>query len=350
MTTGILGVDGEWGDFLAGVAVALSESRGGFRQAVPRSGGTDRGTLESGIASLYHYARVALSERLSAWGLVGYGAGELRVRPEDQAFVKTKLTMRMGALGAKSQVLDGSQTGGLRFAVKSDAMWVRTESEKARSLDNVTGEATRLRLVLEAERDYDAIAGTTFTPSGEIGVRHDGGDAETGLGVELGGGLRFAFGTLTVESRARFLVLHAEGGHEEWGASGAVALAPDASGRGPSFSLRPVWGQADSGTTALWSPVHAGGRGTGRAFEAAGRLDGRLGYGFAVFGDRLTVTPELGLGLSRAYRRYSLGWRLGQARRGPGDFDLRFEATRHEAANDDRPPEHGVSVWLSAGW
>ena len=48
-------------------------------------------------------------------------------------------------------------------------------------------------------------SGATFTPSLEIGMRHDGGDGETGNGVETGGGLRYADAAsgLTLEGRAR---------------------------------------------------------------------------------------------------------------------------------------------------
>ena len=83
------------------------------------------------------------------------------------------------------------------------------------------------------------------------------------------------------------------------------------------------------------------------------RLEVRLGYGLSAFGDRFTATPELGFGLSDTGRDYSLGWRLGLAQSGANALELKLEATRREFADDpadDRAPEHGIGVRLTARW
>ena len=48
---------------------------------------------------------------------------------------------------------------------------------------------TRLRLGLEGGYRIATEGGGHVTPKLEAGMRQDGGDAETGFGVELGGGL-----------------------------------------------------------------------------------------------------------------------------------------------------------------
>ena len=350
VTTGFIGVDGQWGRVLAGVAVALSDSEGSYRPVASRSGGFDRGRIQADLTGVYPYARFALAEDLSVWGLVGYGAGDLTVKPEGQASILTRVAMRMGALGVKGRIFEGEEPDDLRLSVKSDAMWVQTESGRERDLDPAIGSANRLRLILDAESDFGAAAGTTVTPSGEIGLRFDEGDAGTGVGMELGAGMRYAAGAFTVEGSVRALVAHEAKGRKEWGVSGSAALSPGALGRGPWFALQPVWGEAESGTETLWSLDDASPGGSERAFEAKGRLDARMGYGFEVLADRLTATPELGLRLAESYRRYSFGWRLERARPARLAFGLLFEATRREAAGGDRPPEHGVGVRLTAGW
>ena len=67
------------------------------------------------------------------------------------------------------------------LALKADAFFVTTESDKAASSAATTADASRLRLVLEGGRSFDAGGGATVRPSLELGVRHDGGDAETGF-------------------------------------------------------------------------------------------------------------------------------------------------------------------------
>ena len=56
--------------------------------------------------------------------------------------------------------------------------------------------------------------GTTFTPSAEVGMRHDGGDAETGTGVVAGVGARLATPGVAVDVAVRSLVAHDGRDHE----------------------------------------------------------------------------------------------------------------------------------------
>ena len=70
--------------------------------------------------------------------------------------------------------------------------------------------------------------GATLTPSFELGLRLDGGDAEIGFGADLGGGLAFADPKhgLSLEFRARGLLAHESSGFREWGASAGLAWDP----------------------------------------------------------------------------------------------------------------------------
>ena len=133
------------------------------------------------------------------------------------------------------------------------------------------------------------------------------------------------------------------------GVSGSLAWDPDpASDRGPSLSLTQTLGaQAAGGADALLgrqtlADLAANDDGFGNR-----RLELRLGYGVAAFGDRFTGTPELGVGLSPESRDYRLGWRLGLVPGGPSSFELGIEATRTEPAADAEP-EHGVRLKLDA--
>ena len=72
VTTGILGADVQWERWLAGVALSVSEGEGSFDQP-----GVDSGKVESTLTSVNPYVRVTLSDRVSAWGLLGYGTGDM---------------------------------------------------------------------------------------------------------------------------------------------------------------------------------------------------------------------------------------------------------------------------------
>ena len=348
VTTAFIGFDAEWDRALAGLL--LSQSRGEGSYVLDTELGNDRGNVESDLTGVYPYARLAMSDRVSVWGVAGIGGGELTLHQEGGTPADTDLTMRMGAVGVKGTVLDGAGRSGLGVNVKSDAMWVRTEADGAEGFESADGEVTRLRLVLEGERGFETGDGATLTPSGRVGLRHDGGDAETGIGVEMGAGIRYTTGALTVEGYVRALVAHEASGYEEWGASGAMRLRPDSSGRGLTLTLAPTWGSAASATERLWS-----GRDVTTALaigdeaEAEGRLEATIGYGMPVLGGRFTGTPELGLGLSERGRDWRLGWRLGLAGSGPVAFDLGAEATRREPADGDAP-ENRFALTATMRW
>ena len=323
VTTGMIGFDAEWERLLAGIMLSQSTGDGSYR--LDPAKGDDAGTVESSLTGVYPYARVDLNRQVSAWALAGMGSGELTLHQEGGRPMPTDLSMRMGALGVKGQVLDGSGPSRIGLNVKSDAMWVGTKSERTNDMVGTEGDVTRVRLIVQGERVFVAGNGATFTPSAEVGLRHDGGDAETGSGVEVGGGLRYIAGPLTIEGQVRMLVAHEESGYEEWGASGAIRMTPSASGRGLTLSIAPAWGRTGSATERLWSAHDARGLGADNEFEAAGQLAIDAGYGVGLPGNRGVLTPYAGVTLGNAGTRTlrtGTRWQLGP------DTVVGLEATR----------------------
>ena len=332
VTTGLLGADAEWDRLLAGIMVSQSTGDGSYRLDPELD--DDQGTVESTMTGVYPYARLDLNERVSAWGLAGAGSGELTLHQEGGAVMETGLAMRMGALGVTGRVLDGSGPSGIGLNVRSDAMWVRTKTDRIQGMLGTEGDATRLRLILEADRQFEVGEGGTFTPTGEVGVRIDGGDAETGTGLELGAGMRYARGPVTIEGQVRALVAHEASGYEEWGASGAIRVTPSASGRGLTFSLAPVWGAAGSASERLWSARTPGELESGNEFEATGRIETEVGYGMSVPRTRGVVTPYTGLSLAQgASRKVRVGARWNLA---PGAV-LGLEGSQEEGVGGNAP-------------
>ena len=352
VTTGILGADAEWNRLLAGVAVSVSEGEGSFDRP-----GDDSGTIESTMTVVSPYARHMVTDRVSVWGLAGFGTGDMTIvqaandRGQPERVTRTDLSMRLGALGGRGALLQADEAGGLDLALRADAFYVETESEAVSNEGNTTGNASRVRLALEGSRAFRVGKGT-LTPGLELGLRHDGGDAETGTGVELGGRVSYTDPEtgLGVEARVRALVAHEDSDYEEWGASGAVRLSPGKRGRGLSFSLTPTWGAASSGVDRLWGARDARGLAPGTEFEAEQRLEGELGYGLSLFGDRFTGTPNAGFGFSEAARDWRIGWRLTSVVPNDPGFEVNLDATRKEAADSNERPRHGVMLRGAIRW
>ena len=349
VTTGILGADVSSGRWLTGAAVSFSEGEGGYRLESNAASAFDEGTVESSLTSVYPYARLRLGERVSAWGLVGYGTGDLALIERSEASTNryaTRTKMRLGALGARGTLVPAPEAGGFELAVKSDAFWMRMTSDAVEGVRGADADASRLRLVLAASRWFDAGDGATLTPNMELGLRRDGGDAETGTGMEVGVGIRYAGAGVSIEGSVRGLVAHEAGSYEEWGASGSARIDPGAAGRGFSLTLAPTWGNASSAQERLWSARDAGGLVSGPSFEPERRFTAELGYGLAAPRCPGLVTPYAGLAWADSDRRtWSAGMRWKIAPRA----SLSLQASSSESSGDDGPA-NAVTLRVGMRW
>ena len=331
-TTGMMGLDASWNRLTAGVLVSRSYGQGSY--TLNRDSNEDDNEVESTLTGFYPSAWLKLNQRVSLWGLVGIGIGDMTLRQQGEAQVETDLDMRMGAFGIKGRLIGAGISSGLALAVKSDAMWVRTTTEATAALAEVRGDVTRLRLILEGSSSFRMGEGGTFTPSGEVGLRHDGGDAETGTGLEIGAGMRYVIGSVTVEGTVRTLVVHEDEGYREWGASGVIRYGRVASDRGLSLSLSPAWGNTSSASNRLWSARDASLLSNAGSFAAAGRLEAEMGYGMDLLGTGDVFTPFATLSLEEeGRRRVRTGamWKVAQG------AALSIEGTRIDTRSDDNP-------------
>ena len=335
------------------MALAYNDGDGTYRASADAAAGT----LASTLVSVHPYLRYALTDRLSVWGALGYGQGTLTLRPEsgtgdrlksvpgESESIETAMQMGMGALGLRGTVYASEHT---ELALKSDALWVRTASADApglRAVDNA--DTSRVRLLLSGRHQRALANDAVLTPTLELGLRYDDGDAERGFGMELGGGLRYADPVrgLTLETRARALLAHEDGGYEEWGVGGSLALDPGRLGRGLALRLDSGWGITDSGTEALWQRQSTAGLARQHDAPAQGRIRAEMGYGLDVPYSYGLLTPygsvELAGGGSRTLR---LGWRFELGQR----LSLSLAGERRETAL--ARPEHGLMLRTSLPW
>ena len=173
-----------------------------------------RGAVASTLTGLYPYGRYAPNPHLSVWGVVGYAAGTLRLDPEGASPIETDMNLVMGAVGVRGLLVRAPEGRGVELAVKSDALGVRTTAAAASGLAAAVGDVMRLRIGLEGTWRGLRAAGGRLSPSLEIGVRHDGGDAEAGFGAEVGARVAWSdpeWG-VAAEVRGRGLLTHEDGG------------------------------------------------------------------------------------------------------------------------------------------
>ena len=352
----MLGADWAREHAAAGVLMSHAWGDGSYR-------GADSGEVAATLTGLYPWGSYAISDRVTVWGAAGYGVGTLPLTLATGAVIETDIALALVAAGLRGIVIAAPAGGGPEVAVKTDALAVRTSSDAVGggaggaggNLAAATADVTRLRLGLEGT--WRGLELGTLEPRIETGVRYDDGDAETGFGLDLGGGLAWSDPATGVDAEVsgRGLLTHESAGFGQLGFAGRLGWNPRPdSDRGPNLTLTQTVGlSARGGMDALLGrrtleglAAHDDGDDLARR-----RLEFALGYGFPLFGDRFTSTPELGFAMTAAHREYRLGWRLAPAR-GAGNvsFDLGIEATRRESVNGDAAPEHAAGMQLNLRW
>ena len=305
----------------AGLAVSQSEGTGSFHHEGPEGaeepqprddapGAREEGGIESSLSSVYPYLGYIWGEDGSVWGFVGWGEGDMMLTTQRGEDIETNIAMRMGAVGAKTGVMRHRDGRPLDLTLETDALYVQMRSEEVPGQMSASKtHVSRLRARLEASRGLK-LGEDLLTPSLQVGVRNDVGDAEEGLGIETGARLTYRGAEgLSLEGAISGLVLHEDEDYEEWSTSVAIGLEPSTSGRGLSFSVRPTWGD-NAGNGRLWDTQVLNELSNDGLERGGSRWQTEIGYGLSPFREPLgVVTPYLGLEIGGERRRDRAGAR-----------------------------------------
>ena len=221
VTTGMVGADYRWSTgWLAGVLFVHSRGDGSFEMK------KESGEIMSALTGIYPYVSYTRAG-WEVWASAGAGRGNAEVLE-----LKGDLTSRFGALGMQGTLVSGGTT---RLRYHGDILVTDAEIDE----HDITAEVYRIRGGLEASTQITG----GIRPYVEANVRQDGGSAETGTGLELGGGVRFANPAwhLRGEVRTQGLVMHTADGFTEWGFSGSLQMGNHAEGL--MMRVRPSWGR-----------------------------------------------------------------------------------------------------------
>ena len=342
VSTATVGVDVQTVRWVAGVAV--SHSAGDGRYVAPEA--ADGGTLDSSLTSVTPYARFALNDRVSLWGVFGQGDGDLTMS-EDRtgADIRTDLEMTMAAVGVRGVVLPAERANGFELAVRSDAMAVWMDSNASGDMLAAETETSRLRLMLEGSRAFRTDGGGSLRPTLELGLRHDDGDAEQGFGLELGGRLAWSSpgSGLMVEGTVRGVLAHEDEGYEDLSFGGSIRFDPGVEGRGLALSVSPSRGDSMGTAERMWSP-HQSGSPYGAGFQDRGdRLETRLSYGLAGPRGRGDLVPYAGLEQWGETKSLMLGslWQISERTR----LEVRVD---HRKGNGAAPADNAIQIDFTA--
>ena len=264
-SAGSLDVDGEVTSFMVGAdwernsrlfGMMLSQSRGRIDYTLDDVSGE----IEANLTALVPYAGWQVTDHLRAWGVMGLGSGDMILTPEaDSGRLKTDIDWYMAAGGVTGDLRSVDALEGARLQWSADALWTRTTSEAVPGLSASAGATTRLRIGLESQWERILPSGATLTPRLDVGLRYDAGDAETGFGLGVGGGVDFfdPAHNLLLSLEGRTLVLHEAEALENWGLGFTMSYDPrPETKRGFTARVTQNFGGASSGGAAtLLSPM-----------------------------------------------------------------------------------------------
>ena len=318
--------------------------------------GFDAGEVVSSVTGLYPWLGYRVTERLSVWGVAGYGSGALALTPAGGSALESELGMAMAALGARGELFGAGGAAGYGLAFKADALWVHT------AIEGVDGPAGRLKATAAAvTAAADGAGGLAGLPFRERGVA----EAERGAGGAAGRRATRRRAPGWTWGAAWWCRPRRWGCRRRCGCGCCWRTRRRSSRTGgcrcslsynptPStpFGLRarlaPSWGgQATSGAEALWGRETLAGMASG-SVAAGNRLDADIGYGLPV-GRRLVGTPRLGVMTSGMGRDYRLGYGLGVLEGGPLNFELGIDAQRRESPLAGGV-NHGVAARATLRW
>ena len=343
VTTAVVGA--EWSNerWQAGAALSHSWGNGSYQG---EGDGAD-GRISSSVTGVFPYGRYALTPRLGVWATAGYGWGSLSLNPDgDGSEYNPATTLALGAVGMDGLLLDGGREG-VTLTTTTDALFLKTTSEAVEGLASSEGTISRLRLGLEATRPFPLANGASLSPSLEVGLRQDSGDAETGFGMDLGAGLSWNDPErgITAAVKGRTLLSHGAEDFQDQGLALSFSWQPTPSKRGASLSLSHAVGlPAEGGLAALLNPTAI--EVLDEPHSSGERFEARLAYGFPFYNNRLTLSPAVATALSPSSRTYSLLWSLS-----PYDehlmgepWQLSLEGERQENLSSSPTVDHSLKL------
>ena len=309
--------------------VSLSWSRGMFDYEDSTSGVSQEGEYELELLSIHPYGGWSPVPWFNLWATGGYGFGEVTVTDNMMTGSQSSdVQSYSGSLGASAErdleensVFPGITT--LRVKGQTSIATMEVE-DNGDMISSVNTEAYQQRVSVEVSHTSGVNQERYFIPTLEVGVRNDGGDGETGNGLEIGGDVEYRAIDLglRVSVNGRWLAVHS-GELEEWGVGGSIRFEPGArGGEGQGFwmSITPEWGETSSRAGALWDAKIEDVERASQEREA--RLGAEAGYGLGI--GKALFTPSAGVSLTnQGYRSYRVGSGVVM-----GEFSLTLEGER----------------------
>ncbi len=324
-----IGADYVVHDWMTGISL-LSNSTKGTQQ---RQAITER--MESNLTALIPYSARETGET-RIWGAAGFGQGTVSRYREDRKSNPSDVTWQMLNLGVSREI---RTTETATLSLDTDALWVRTQSDESRQ-DNMNPSISRIRAGLQSTWNH-TLYNTELQPSLTVGVRHDGGGAESGFGLYAGSGLHWTSATVQMDIEGQVVLSHQQEIEESGFSASLIHDANPHSDLGFSLSLSQASLLAIDGLDSWYLQESL----MPTTDDSRWSMD--AAYGLSAWEGRFTGSPHIGLGLSGDSRDIQLGWRMTPLATNQ-NLSLGIQATR--LTQEQTAPKHWFGVEARVRW
>ena len=333
-----LGVDVQSTECLL-IGVAMSRNSG----EIDYGYGNAEQSMDTNLTTVLPYFRYEFDPITTIWGVAGMGSGDVDSTVVGTTNQTSDMSMNIYMFGARRGL---NKVGNVDLALRGDVAVANLETDSGDgAVDGLIADISRIRAGFEGSYTVDTGSGT-FTPFADVNLRQDGGDGDTGTGVEVSGGIRLNVSSFNLEARGRVLASHGADDYAENGFSLTATLNPSADGSGFSFSLAPRWGGSAFDTGAIWAEQGVLNQGLNQFSSVSGdAMEARLAYGKRILGERFMLTPFVDVDSSDNNRQYLIGARLDQLVKSSANLNLDFALGRVERRSTG---EAGAQVGLNA--
>ena len=165
VTSVMLGID--YGDNRFQGGLVLSYTMGdGILGTIANT--RDEWSVETTLTGIYPWTRLAVTNRFSVWGMLGYGGGDLPLSLDGIKKLETDANMVMGAIGTRTDLVGSTWHDGFSLSLASDAVLSRANADDLADLLENKGTASRVRVLLEGSHVL-WIGGGITAPIGRVG-------------------------------------------------------------------------------------------------------------------------------------------------------------------------------------
>ena len=242
LNTWYLGVDAQLSNWLFGIAMGRSQGESDW------TAGTAAGQLTTTITSMYPYLRWSRGPT-NIWATAGMGRGEARNERAIGRIGTSPLRIALGLLDYRRQL--GPTDGPVALGIRADAGWTSLSTiEGSETINDIQARVHQARLGLDV-RGKMSVGRAGFAPFGAVHARLDGGDGQTGQGIEISGGFQTRFSLVGLGLQGRWLAFHSAADFEESG-FGLTLTVGGQNEEGFSLTAAPHWGGHTRAGVALW--------------------------------------------------------------------------------------------------